>query len=658
MADTMASEVALLFVGEQRAAAETLTRELQRQGAVVFCDYFENAELAPRITGEDLHAGLERARVVVLLVSRQYVDRAWERDERHLILSEISERGGAVVPLCFDDTPVPSGLPLGTDCRGADDYALMQVAEDIGKKLFSHEAQSRGTGAAQHPQLTALTGDAVWLDYDHGERFVIGRGDLQFETKWSKCNATSIHVYNDAPSIEGVALASEYTSIEQIIDARFLDYSGRTRRPREGEIVIFRNVNGFYAAVQVLDVKDNTRGDDVDELRFRYVIQPDGSDDFGGGMCVDSVRVRGFRSLRCVELCELGRLVIMIGPNGCGKSNVIRLFEMMHRMLRFRGLAAFVGGHGGGDDQLFNGSKATPRIDVEVTLRVGAADYYDYRFALRYGNDDRLLLADEAYRLRSGEPGDTDWHLIESSTGAVEAGLVAAGHRVRPTTIHSRVASNIVYLLGGCQAYQFHDTSRDSGFKKPCDFQDHQRLDTDGHNLAAVLLHLEREDPLRYELICHHIGRVLPEFNRFDLHDRHRKVSLRWASTNDGKTFGAHLTSDGSLRLFALVTLLNLPCEMLPTVVFIDEPELGLHPAGVALVGGMIKALSYRRQVVVATQSPLLIDAFDLDEVMVLEADSNGTRVRSLATEDYEEWLDEDFLPSELWQKNVLGGRP
>ena len=249
---------------------------------------------------------------------------------------------------------------------------------------------------------------------------------------WSKCNATSIHVYNQAPSIEGVALASGYTSIEQIIDARFLDYKGRTRRPREGEIVVFRNVNGFYAAVQVMDVKDNTQGDDVDELRFRYVIQPDGSDDFSGRICVDSVRVRGFRSLRCVELCDLGRLVVMIGPNGCGKSNVIWLFEMMHRMLKFRRLADFVGEHGGGDDQLFDGSKATPRINVEVTLRVGAVDYYDYRFALRHGNDDRLLFADEAYRLRNRDPGDTDWQLIESSRGGVRRGWSRWGTRSVP----------------------------------------------------------------------------------------------------------------------------------------------------------------------------------------------------------------------------------
>ena len=657
MVDTMPHEVALLFVGEQQGAAEALTRKLQSQGIAVFCDYFENTELTPGIADEDLHPSLERAELIVVLLSRQYIDRAWEQDERGLILSEISGRGGDVVPLCFDDTPVPDGLPPGVDCLGADDFALMQVVARLSKKLSSHELLA-GASVVPKPQLTSLTGEAAWFDYDHGERFVIGRGDLQFETMWSKANATSIHVYNDAPSIEGVALASGYTSIGQIIDARFLDYKGRTRTPREGEIVVFRNVNGFYAAVQVLDVKDDTREDDVDELRFRYVIQPDRSDDFGGGACVDSVRVRGFRSLGSVELRGLRRLVVMIGPNGSGKSNILRLFEMMHSMLGVRRLADFVGEHGGGDDQLFNGSKATPRIDLEATLRVGVADYYDYRFALVYGNGDRLLLTDEAYRLRNRESGDSDWRMIESSTGGLEAGLVAVGHQPRPATINSRVAGNIARLLGECWVYQFHDTSKNSWFRKPCDFQNHHRLATDGHNLAAVLLHLEREARLRYERICNHIGRVLPGFDRFELQEFQGKVALRWVSRNGDKTFGTHLTSDGSLRLFALVALLNLPREMLPTVVLLDEPELGLHPAGVALIGGMIKALSHKRQVVVATQSPLLIDAFELDEVMVLEAGNKGTRARTLASEDYAAWLDEGYLPSELWQKNVLGGRP
>ena len=660
MADAKHHEVALSFVGEQRHAAETLIRELQHSGLAVFCDDVDNAKLAARIADEDLYEGLERSEFVVLLLSRQYIDRAWDTSERGLMISEVSERASGVMSLCFDDTPIPDDLPSGADFRGADNFALRQVTKEIEERLTSRLGRRDGASSVPDPHMTSLIGEVLWSDYNRGEQFVIGRDDLKFETMWSKSNADSIHVYSDPLSIEGVALASGYTSIGQIMAARYLDYRGRYRTPREGEIIVIRNVNGFYAAVQVLDVKDNTREDDVDELRFRYVIQSDGSDDFSEGAQLKSIKVRGFRSLRQVELYGLRRLIAMIGPNGCGKSNVIRLIEMMQRMLGPRRLTEFVSECGGGDDQLFNGSKVTPSLEAEVTLRVGAADNYDYRFNLNCGADDRLSFTEEGFRLRREDSENNKWEWIDSSRGAFEAGLVAAAERYppRPDTFRSRVAGNIVHFIGGCRVYQFQDTTKNSGFKRLCDIDEGQELRTDGSNLAAVLLRLQREHRLRYDRICRHIGRVLPSFDRFDLQVVGGKVALRWLYTNSDKSFGAHLTSDGSLRLFSLVTLLNLPTEMLPTVVLLDEPELGLHPAGIALVGGMIKALSTRRQVLVATQSPLLIDAFDIEEMVVLEADSEGSRAHVLAKEGYQDWLDEGYLPSELWQKNVLGGRP
>ena len=94
------------------------------------------------------------------------------------------------------------------------------------------------------------------------------------------------------------------------------------------------------------------------------------------------------------------------------------------------------------------------------------------------------------------------------------------------------------------------------------------------------------------------------------------KVALRWSSKSSGKEYRAHLKSDGSLRMFAQIALLNLPSKLLPTIVFLEEPELGLYPTSVSLIGGLMKALSSRKQVVVATKSPLLIDAFELDEMV------------------------------------------
>ena len=133
---------------------------------------------------------------------------------------------------------------------------------------------------------------------------------------------------------------------------------------------------------------------------------------------------------------------------------------------------------------------------------------------------------------------------------------------------------------------------------------------------------------------------------------------MRWKAKETDKTFGAHLTSDGSLRFFALVTLLNLPREMLPPILLLDEPELGLHPVAVGLVGNMIKALSHDVQIIVATQSPQLVKEFSLNEIIVLEAEDGETIFRRPNADEFDHWLNDGFSTGELWQKNLLGGRP
>ena len=213
-------------------------------------------------------------------------------------------------------------------------------------------------------------------------------------------------------------------------------------------------------------------------------------------------------------------------------------------------------------------------------------------------------------------------------------------------------------LMSDWQIFQFHDTSDTSAFKKRWDVSDSGQLRSHGGNLAAVLYRLEREDLARYETICRQIGRVLPGFDRFDIQEDYGRVLLRWRAKWSGKSFGAHLTSDGSLRFFALVTLLNLPPGMLPYVITLDEPELGLHPAAIALVGGLIKSLSSERQVIVATQSPLLVDAFEVDEIFVLDLEDGRTNCRKLDADDYQRWLDDGYSAGELWRMNLFGGRP
>ena len=371
---------------------------------------------------------------------------------------------------------------------------------------------------------------------------------------------------------------------------------------------------------------------------------------------IESVRIRGFRSLADFEIEALPPVAVLIGANGSGKSNFIRFFEMLSWMLRSRALGEFVGRQGGADDQLFRGRRVTPLIEASVAVRTDVGRN-DYRFTLVWAQPDRLMFTDESFRFsRPGHDTEASWQSL--SSGHLEAGLVEAGQGGEFADVNVTTARTILHLLRSCAVYQFHDTSDASRFMERWDVQDCAQLRSHGGNLAAILLRLEREDLRRYELICRQIGRILPVFERFDLVEQYGKVLLRWKTNESDKIIGAHLTSDGSLRFFALVTLLNLPPEMLPNVLLLDEPELGLHPAAVELIGHMIRRLGGDRQVIVATQSPLLVDVFDLDQIVVMEAEDGRTRCRTLDPSEYEQWLADGYTPGELWNTNLLGGRP
>jgi predicted ATPase len=94
-----------------------------------------------------------------------------------------------------------------------------------------------------------------------------------------------------------------------------------------------------------------------------------------------------------------------------------------------------------------------------------------------------------------------------------------------------------------------------------------------------------------------------------------------------------------------------------PSTIIIDEPELGLHPYAIVLLGSLLKTASQRMQVIVSTQSVPLVDQFSIDNLIIVERNHEGTKFKELSAEEFTNWL-EDYSLGELWEKNILGGRP
>ncbi len=208
--------------------------------------------------------------------------------------------------------------------------------------------------------------------------------------------------------------------------------------------------------------------------------------------------------------------------------------------------------------------------------------------------------------------------------------------------------------------YQFHDTGSTSPLKKTADVNDNRFLRPDGSNLAAFLYHLQEKHGKSYDLIRSAVRLVAPFFDDFVLQPlalNTDKIRLEWRHRGTDDYFDASSLSDGSLRFIALAALLLQPMELRPSVILLDEPELGLHPYAVTILTSLVKQVSVEIQVVLATQSSLLLDHFQPEDVLVAGRVRGATELRRLDGEELKIWL-EDYSLGQLWEKNELGGRP
>lgn len=362
---------------------------------------------------------------------------------------------------------------------------------------------------------------------------------------------------------------------------------------------------------------------------------------FQMGTPVESIFIEGFKSISQGEVF-LGALNVLIGANGSGKSNFISVFEFLRRVSQ-GGLQRIVAERGGPERFLRGGRKVTKEFKLATRFRGGS---WETNF---FGTDANQLVLTENTRGPTGYQG----------TGAMpqfmqpESNLESAA-RGDPRSDAALIGS----AVAGINTFHFHDVSREAAVKQPCSVKDHHSLKHDAGNLAAILLRMLNDAPAAYERVLKAVRLVAPFVRDFELRPANGFVSLGWFERGSDTLFDAHALSDGTLRFICLATMFFQPQR--PQLFVIDEPELGLHPAAIQVLTSLFRSVTqeFGAQIVAATQSTVLINQLVPDEIIVVErTDQEGSTFRRLDVAKLDEWL-AGYSLGELWEKNVLGGRP
>lgn len=361
---------------------------------------------------------------------------------------------------------------------------------------------------------------------------------------------------------------------------------------------------------------------------------------------LESISIRGFKSIAAVEKLPLNSINIVIGANGSGKSNFIGVFSFLHAIRSGR-LQDYIAKAGGAEKVLHFGSKVTPKMSLHIIFK---DEINQYEIELQPTDADELLpTSEEVSFWKKHHPRPFSKYLNRVGK---EAGI--------GDEANIKIAPYVRNHFDRWRLYHFHDTSFNSPLKATAGIHDNRHLRPDGSNLAAFLYYLRERQDSSYALIRSTVQQVAPFFDDFLLKPQRLNpdmIRLGWRHRNSDAYFDVASLSDGTLRFIALATLFLQPEEDRPSLILVDEPELGLHPYAITMLAELVKQAAVTTQVIVSTQSPQLLDHFEPEDVIVTDLINGATQFRRLDSTSLSEWL-EVYSLGQLWEKNELGGCP
>lgn len=377
------------------------------------------------------------------------------------------------------------------------------------------------------------------------------------------------------------------------------------------------------------------------------------------------LEVEGYRSLKHV-IWKPGDLNVLIGPNGSGKTNLVKGLQLLTASARGN-LKKFVLSEGGLEAMSWD--KHTRDIHLRVATerrsanRDGVPRFFEYDLRLSWSFDlyeplekliaafekdeapenqqlvtilertsDRWAILGKDFQLAPAEPDNTQVEtLLSAARGPLGSNLDVVRFRME---------------LERWQIYQAPETGADSQLRRPSVLRWEMQLDETGENAIPFIHTWCSEDRQFNESIYLAMRAAFAEdFEELifaPASDARIQMRIRWRGLKHA--IPATELSDGTLRFLFLISVLANPSP--PPLIVIEEPELGLHPKMLPIIAEYAVDAARRTQVIFTTHSPDFLTAFrqHVPTVTVFNWENGETVLRTLKEDELAYWLKEYTL--------------
>lgn len=389
-------------------------------------------------------------------------------------------------------------------------------------------------------------------------------------------------------------------------------------------------------------------------------------------MKIESLKILNYRVFQNVEVRDIPNLAVFLGKNGSGKTTFFDIFGFLHDCLNSNVKAALA--KRGGFKEVISRDQTG---NIEFVIKFRQADnepLITYEIAIGLDDKNKAVVKKEILRFRRGQKG-SPWKVLDFALGegiAAEGKLSSYKDVELANRRKQKLDSPDILAIKGLG--QFREFEAVSAFRRliedwyVSDFridaarerqeaEYSEQLSRTGDNLSAVTKYLYDNYPEKFLEIVEKMKCRIPGIEKVEAQEtQDGYIVLRFQDGKFKNPFSAKFVSDGTIKIFTYLVLLNSPEQH--ALLCIEEPENQLYPELLEELAEEFRLYANKGgQVFVSTHSPDFLNAVRLEEIYYLEKQNGFTMIKKASDNKLVKSLcDAGDLPGALWKQGLLMG--